>query len=81
MEDVDPDALDCPPHEAVVEGLARSVDRWCIDPSTARLQHVHDAADHPAVINSRLTTRVGWKQRLQPSELNLSEPEIIAIYR
>jgi hypothetical protein len=39
-----------------------------------------DAADHSAVINSRLAPRVGWKQRLQPKELRLSEPKTIAIH-
>ena len=81
MEDVDPDALGRPSDEAVVEGLARSVDRWRIDPATARFQHVHDAADHPPIINPRFAARVGWKQWLQPRKLILSEPETNAIYR
>ena len=81
MEDVDPDTLGRPPDEAVIEGLARSVDRWRIDPATARLQHVHDAADHSVVINPRLAARVGGQQRPQPSELLFGQPKMIAIYQ
>ena len=81
VEDVDPDALGRPPDEAVVERLARSVDRRRIDPAPARLQHMHDAADHPPVIDPRLAARVRRKQRLKPRKLILGEPETIAIHR
>jgi len=75
MEDINPNALGGPSDEAVVQGLARPVDRWRINPTTARLQHVHDAADHPAIIDPRLATRIRWKQWLQPRKLILSEPK------
>ena len=64
MEDINPNAFGGPSDEAVVEGLARSVDRWRINPTTARLQHVYDAADHPAVIDPRLAACVGRQERL-----------------
>ena len=52
-----------------------------INPTTARLQHVYDAADHATVIDARLSACVGRQQRPQPSELLLGEPETIAIHR
>ena len=58
MEDIDPHALVGPTHKAVIERLARAVDFRSIDPSTAGLQDMHDAADHTPVINTRLAARI-----------------------
>jgi len=69
MKDINPNAF------------CGSVDRWRINPTTTRLQRVHDAADHATVINPRLAARVGPKQWLQPCKPILSEPETIAIHR
>ena len=65
MEDVDPNALGGPSDETIIERLARAVGLRRVDPPTARLQHVHDATDHAAIINARLASGVGWQQRLQ----------------
>ena len=81
MEDVDPDALGRPSDEPIVEGFARSIDRRCIDPSAARFQHMHDATDHSMVINPRLASGIGRQKRLQPGELLLGQPEMIAIHQ
>ena len=48
-----PDAFRRPPHEPVVERLSRTAARRCIDPATARFDHMDDAADHPPVIDLR----------------------------
>ena len=58
LEDIDPDALGRPSDGAIVERLARAVGPWRVDPSTAGLQDMHDAADHPAIINPRLAACV-----------------------
>jgi hypothetical protein len=39
---------------------------------------VHDAADHPTVINSRYASRICRQQRLQPAELLITQPERLA---
>jgi len=81
MEDLQPNAFGGPSDEAIVEGLARSVDRWRINPATARLQHMHDAADHTVIVDTRLAARIGRKQRLKPRKLVFTEPESIATHR
>jgi hypothetical protein len=57
MEDVDPHALGGPSNKAIVERLSWPVDLRGIDPSAARLQDVHNAADDTAVIDSRFAAR------------------------
>lgn len=54
MEHIRPDALFRPPDETVVERLSGPVFGWRIDPTAARLKHVHDAADHFWIINGAL---------------------------
>ena len=52
FEQIGPDALGRPTHEPVVKRLLRAVDLpWRIRPTLARLQHVDDALDYPAVID------------------------------
>ncbi len=80
LEDIDPDALGGPSDEAIVERLARTVGLRRVDPSTAGPQDMHDAADHPAIINPRLAACVGWQQRRETCELILGQPEMIAIH-
>src|SRR5215207_6139394 len=75
MEDARPNALRGPPDEAVVERLLRTVGGWCIGPPPARLQHMDDPANHPAVIDPRLARRVVRQVRLDPCELLLRKPE------
>jgi hypothetical protein len=66
VDDVDPDAFGRSAHEAVVQRLARSVDRRRVDPAPARFQHMHDAADDTQVVNPRLAARVRGQQWRQP---------------
>jgi hypothetical protein len=42
---------------------------------------MHDAADHPAIVNPRHASRVCWKQRLQPGKLLGIQPEYLAHYQ
>src|ERR1700729_3995654 len=81
MKDVDPDALGRPAHEAIVERLARTVDARRVDPAATGLQHMHDAADHPAIIDPRFAARIGGKMRLKPRELPLVQPETVSIHQ
>lgn len=46
-------------------------------PSARRtFQHIYDAADHPAVIDPRNTSRIGEKMRRKPRKLIVGKPEI-----
>jgi len=63
-----------------MERLARPVVRRRIDPAPAGLQDMDDAADHPAVINTGLATRIRRQMRLDPRELRIREPETIPIH-
>ena len=58
MKEIDPDAFGGPADIAVVERLAWPIIRRRIDPAPAGLQDMDDAADHPAVVNTRLAARV-----------------------
>ena len=42
----------------------------------ARLQHMDDAADHPAVIDPRYSSRLVGQQRTQPLPLLVAQPEL-----
>lgn len=81
LEDVDPNAFGRPAHEAIVERLARTVDRRGVDPATTGSQHVNDPADDPAVIHPRFAARIGGKMRLKPLELSFVQPETVSIHQ
>ena len=80
VEDVHPDAFGRPAHEAIVERLARTVDRRRINPTRTGLQNVNDAADDAPVVGSRLATRIRRKMWRQPSELCVVQPKVIPIH-
>lgn len=80
LEDRFPDAFLRPTDEAVVERLARTVDRRSIDPTTAGLENVNDAADDAAIIDPRLAARVGRKMWLKPRELSFSQPKVMVVH-
>ena len=71
VEYVYPYALRCPADEAIVECFARTIDLRRIDPASTRLQNLDNAADHPPIINSRLTARIVRQKWLENSELIL----------
>lgn len=75
-----PDALASPARVAIVERFARPILGRRVDPATAGLEHMHDAADHAAVIDAGLPARVGGQMRLDPAKLLVREPEKIAIH-
>jgi hypothetical protein len=43
---------------------------WCNNPPTAEFQNVHNAADHTAVVYTRLAAHIGWQS--SPSRQNCS---------
>ena len=75
MEHFRPDALGRPTNKAVVERLLRTVDRRRIGPAAARLQNMHDAADHTPVIDPRNATGFVRQQRGKPPELFIAQPD------
>ncbi len=68
-EEARPDAFGRPSLETVVECLPGAVDRGCIFPTAAGYQHMHNAADHSAIIDPRLAPRIPRQMRLEPGEL------------
>jgi len=80
VEDPNPHALRRPAHEPIVERLVRTIDLRRIDPAATGLQDVDDARDDPSVIDPRLASRVGRKQRLEAGKLLRRQPEMVAIH-
>ena len=76
MKEARPHAFGCPSLETVVERLPGAVDRRCIFPTATGYQHMHNAADNPAIIHPRLAPRITRQMRLDPSELVFRQPEI-----
>jgi len=65
-----------PAHVAIVERLRRPVDGQRILPAAARLEHMRNVADYPAVVHLRHTPRLVRQQRLQPNPLLVAQPEL-----
>ena len=80
VEEADPDAFLRPSHEAIVERLLGPVFGGRIDPASARLENMNDAADDPPVVNTRLAARVRRPVRLNLKKLRFRQPEKIAIH-
>src|SRR4051794_8889287 len=60
--------MPAPAHEAVVEGLVRTVAARRVLPLEPTPDHVDDAADHPAVVDAAQATRQG-KERRDPAHV------------
>ena len=70
-----PNALRPPAHKPIVERLMGPVVRRRILPSTPGLQHLDDAADHPAIINPSNAASVRWRERRKPFKLLVGQPK------
>ncbi len=79
-ENVYPHAFGGPAHKSVVQRLPRAIDGRRISPATAGFQDMHDATDHPAIIDPRLAARIGRKMRREPGKLSLIQPKMIVIH-
>ena len=51
-EDAVEHAEAAPAYEAIVERLVRAVVKWHIAPAHTAADHVHDAADHAAIVDA-----------------------------
>lgn len=79
VEDARPDAFGCPSLETIVERFSWTIDWWCILPPAAGYQDMHDAADHPAIIDAGLAPGIPRKMRPEPGKLGSRQPEISVI--
>ena len=75
-----PNAARRPPDIAIVQRRPRPVDIRGINPPTAGLQHMHDAANHPPVVNPWLAPRVRRQVRSNARKLSVGQPEIISTH-
>lgn len=80
MEDPEPYSFGRPAHEAIVKRLAWAVEERRVRPAATGLQHMHNAADHPAIIDARLAASIGRQMRHKPRELTIVQPEMISIH-
>jgi len=63
-----------PSIEAVLDGRGRPAFRRAVAPAGARAQHVHDAADHAAVVNAMRISFSAWQQWFDPPSILLAQP-------
>src|ERR1700722_15917389 len=66
-----------PSYEAIVKGLLRPVVRRRINPATARLQDMHDPADHAPIINASFASRIGGQMGRDLQKLCIRQPELV----
>lgn len=81
MKQVRPDTLGRPALEAIVQRLARPVDRGGVLPPATGDQDMHDTADDAAVIDPGLASGVARKVRLKPCKLLHRQPELTVAHR
>ena len=80
MEDLEPYSFGRPAHEPIVKRLAWAVEERRVRPAATGLQHMHNAADHPAIIDARFPASVSRQMRCKPRELTIVQPEMISIH-
>lgn len=69
VEEVRQNTLSLPSLKMIVERLPRAIDSLGIFPPAPGYQHMHDAADHPTIIDPRLATSVLRQMRLEAGKL------------
>ena len=74
FEDVVPDALAAPPVEAIVDRCVRPILGRTVAPAPARLEHVDDAGDHPAIIDPSRTATPAKQVWLDPRPSLVIQP-------
>ena len=80
LEQIGPDTLLRPAHETIVERLLRPVDvPWRIRPAATGLQHMNDAADHPAIVDPLLAARIRRQVWRNLRKLRVTQPEMIHV--
>lgn len=78
FEDVVPDPLPAPAVETVIDRRVRPVLNRAIPPSRTRLEHVHDARKHAAIIHPPRTPSSPGKVRFDPSPRVVVQPVKLA---
>ncbi len=81
MENGFPNTFSCPADEAVVERLARTIDRRSIDPAAAGFKNMNNPTDDTPVIYPGFAARVGRKMWLKSRKLSVTQPKIVSIHR
>ena len=76
-EDAVEDAQAAPAHEAVIQGLVRTVVLRCVAPTNAVADDVDNSRNHSLVVNARDPVRQG-KVRLKALQLRPRQLELIA---
>jgi hypothetical protein len=76
-ERVFPNPSPCPPHESVVSRRVRPVPRRAILSTAAAPEHVHDPADHPAIVLALDATYISRQVRSNSSPLLTAQPKQI----
>ena len=79
-EQVLPDAALRPTREAVIDRCRRTILGWAIAPAAAALEHMHDAADHAAIVRSLDTSYIRRQMGFDPIPLLITQPEQVAAH-
>src|SRR4051794_38634495 len=74
LEDTAPDPLPAPAVKAVVDRRVGPVLGRAVAPSSPRLQHVHDPADHPVIVHPSRTATPPRQVRLNPRPRLVIQP-------
>ena len=72
-----PEASRGPSMKAIIDCRRRTVARGAILPAATALQHMHDPADHPPIINPARTRTVLRKQWIDRRPLRVAQPKLV----
>ena len=72
LEHLKPNALPAPAVEAVIDRRVRPVFRRAIAPPRTRTQHLHDAADHTAIVHTARTSAPARQQGFKTLPVRLA---------
>ena len=75
----DPDAALRPTHETVIDCCRRTIFGRAITPAAAALEHMHDAADHAAIVRSLNTSYIRRQMGLRFHFSSLSQNRFLRI--
>src|SRR5262245_29779629 len=79
-EQIFPDPALRPAHKTVIDRRRRPILGRAIAPAAAAFEHMHDAADHAAVIHPRLAPDVRCQLRFDPAPLLVRQPKQLAAH-
>jgi len=74
-EKVFPDAAPRPAHKAVIDRCRRTVFGRAIAPAAAAFEHMHDAADHTAIVHSFNASDIRRQVEFNPRPLFIAQPK------